>query len=111
MIAPDVLASWRRKATPGTPAGKALLDACNEVERLTERPELTDEDYTAAIEKIDAVYGQPAAELMELIESVRDEEIVHFASLETGRCVEDCAGCLAERIGDAIARTVNGGDR
>jgi exonuclease VII large subunit len=34
MIAPDRLASWRRKATPGTPSGAALLAACNEVEAL-----------------------------------------------------------------------------
>jgi hypothetical protein len=34
VITPDCLASWRRKATPGTPSGAALLAACNEIERL-----------------------------------------------------------------------------
>ena len=67
----------------------------------------TEEDYTAAIERIDRAYGSDAESfIFELIETVRDDETIH--DTEDGKCVADCVGCLSERIADAVTRAVVG---
>ena len=74
----------------------------------TPAPELTDEDYDAAIERLGKVYGSNADELIELLETVRDEEIVHTTDNEAQECVDDCVGCLTWRIADSVTYAVVG---
>lgn len=76
--------------------------------------EITDEQYTAAIERLDRVYGADASEITEMIEAVRDEGIVHGVKVtgsdiygETHACPADCVGCMTERIADAITKAVS----
>jgi hypothetical protein len=64
----------------------------------------TEEDFTAAIEKLDATYGGDAEAFISIIETVRDEEAFH--DVEDGKCIEDCMGCLTERIAVAVTRAV-----
>ncbi len=76
-------------------------------------PEITEQEYTAAIETLDRVYGGGASDLMEMIVAVRDQEIVHRIDEATAtrgddwECVPDCGGCMSERIADAVTKAVN----
>jgi hypothetical protein len=65
------------------------------------------EDYTAAIEKIQAVYGSDGGDFVSVLETVRDEETIHTTGYEARGCVPDCVGCLTERIADGITKAVN----
>jgi hypothetical protein len=69
--------------------------------------EITEEDYNAAIEKIQAVYGQDGEDFVSVLETVRDEETIHKVGYEARGCVPDCVGCLTERIADGITKAVN----
>jgi hypothetical protein len=73
---------------------------------ITDLP--TEADYTAAIERLDEVWGSGANQLIGIIETVRDEETVHTTDNEAGECVDDCRGCLVERVADAVTRAVTG---
>jgi hypothetical protein len=66
------------------------------------------EDYNAAIEKIQAVYGSDGGDFVSVLESVRDEETIHKVGYAARGCVPDCVGCLTERIADAITKAVTG---
>lgn len=66
----------------------------------------TEDEMTAAIEKLDEVWGSGADQLIGLIETVRDEETVHTTDGEV--CLDDCDGCLTDRIAIAITRAING---
>jgi hypothetical protein len=69
----------------------------------------TEKEFTSAIEKLDEVYGSTAEELIELIETVRDEETVHTTEARDAFVhTDDCTGCLTERIADAVTRAVTG---
>lgn len=73
----------------------------------TELP--TEGEYTDAINTLEAVYGSDARELVEMLEDVRNDIILHDArSFPETECLEDCKGCLTERIADAVTRAVNG---
>jgi hypothetical protein len=74
----------------------------------TELP--TEGEYTDAIEKLDDAYGGDASQLMEMLEDVRNDVILHDTELagERYECRHDCKGCLTERIADAVTRAVNG---
>jgi hypothetical protein len=70
----------------------------------------TEAEYDATIEKLDDAYGGDASQLMEMLEDVRNDMILHDAKPSGSHrpCLEDCMGCLTERIADVIVRTVNG---
>lgn len=72
----------------------------------TELP--TEGEYTDAANRIEAVLGDDAESLVSMIETVRDDETFHETDNETRVCVDDCAGCMAETIADAVTRAVNG---
>jgi hypothetical protein len=76
------------------------------VTTTTELP--TEDEYTDAISKIEAVLGDDAEALVSMIETVRDDEILHETDNESRGCVDGCPGCLAETIADAVTRAVNG---
>jgi chromosome segregation ATPase len=73
--------------------------------RLREQPKLTDKDYTAAIEKLALVFEDNADELVELLETVRLDEVIH-----DDHATGACRGCLGWRIADGVTRAVNGGE-
>jgi hypothetical protein len=66
----------------------------------------TDEEFNAAIEKLEAVYGSDADPFVSVIETVRDEETVHDASHQ--EFTEGCMGCFTERLADAITHAATG---
>lgn len=77
--------------------------------------EPTEEEYDAAVETLVRVYRGDADELISMIETTRDEEIVHDSMVTGGdvhgptiECAEGCVGCMTERIADAVTRAVNG---
>lgn len=82
----------------------------NENARLPERPDPTEEDFAAAIERLDQVYGSTAGELIALIETVRDDETLHVIDNEARECVDDCTGCLTEGLALAAVNAVKGGE-
>lgn len=63
---------------------------------MTTTTEITEDDYTAAIEKLDEVYGS-AEGIIGIIEMARDEEAIHFVDEVTGECIDACNGCLRSR--------------
>lgn len=75
----------------------------------TTAPELTDEELTAAVDRLTDVFRGDLDPLAELIENYRDEEIAHLTDNQAGECVDACTGCLAERIAEAVTRAVTGG--
>jgi hypothetical protein len=70
---------------------------------MTTATEITEEQYTAAIERIDEAFGSVQG-LVDVLEAVRDEETLHTTDNEANECVDDCVGCLTERIADAVTR-------
>lgn len=72
------------------------------------RAGLSEENFEAAIVRLDEVYGSVAEHLIGLIETVRDDETLHDRPGGSSTCGEGCAGCLSERIADAVTRAVVG---
>ena len=70
---------------------------------------LTKGEYNDAMETLSDVFGDDdAGYLIELIQAVRDRETDHTTDNELNECTDDCVGCLAETIADAVTRAVNG---
>lgn len=82
-----------------------------QVRQLTEdrdrtRAELTAEDYTKAIETLRDLYRDDADAFIELIETVRADEVLHSTEVD-GRFV----GCFTKHLVDITARAALGGER